>query len=99
MRRRRLSLTGMANLSFSAKAIPSYSGVRRAGSKQFAAAREPGACCDRPSPQRAGFSMKHLVWARLAAAALIMLAMVGGARAQEHAIDAILSLTGNGAFL
>ena len=43
--------------------------------------------------------MRHLVWARLAAAALIMLATVGGARAQEHAIDAILSLTGNGAFL
>lgn len=42
--------------------------------------------------------MRH-GWARRAAAALTMLMMASGARAEEYAIDTILSLTGNGAFL
>ena len=37
--------------------------------------------------------------ARLAAAALLALIASGGAHAEEYAINAILSLTGNGAFL
>lgn len=38
-------------------------------------------------------------WARLAAAAISILFMGSGARAEDYAINAILSLTGNGAFL
>src|SRR6185312_7224426 len=46
-----------------------------------------------------GFAMKRLRPARLAAAALMPLMMASGARAEDYAINAILSLTGNGAFL
>ncbi|HLI19842.1 MAG TPA: ABC transporter substrate-binding protein [Stellaceae bacterium] len=43
--------------------------------------------------------MMRLGWARLAAAALMILPMANAARAEDYAINAILSLTGNGAFL
>lgn len=43
--------------------------------------------------------MMRLEWARLAAAALTMLLMMSGSRAEDYAINTILSLTGNGAFL
>lgn len=43
--------------------------------------------------------MKRFHWARLAAVALTTLMMVSGAQAEDYAINAILSLTGNGAFL
>jgi branched-chain amino acid transport system substrate-binding protein len=42
--------------------------------------------------------MMRLVWARLAPA-LLLLMMASGARAEDYAINTILSLTGNGAFL
>ena len=38
-------------------------------------------------------------WARLAAAALLIPAMASAAREEDYTINAILSLTGNGAFL
>jgi branched-chain amino acid transport system substrate-binding protein len=43
--------------------------------------------------------MRRLGWARLAAAALTTLMMARGAPAEDYAINTILSLTGNGAFL
>lgn len=43
--------------------------------------------------------MKRLGWAWLAAAPLMTLIMVNGARAEDYPINTILSLTGNGAFL